>query len=190
MMTSYEVVKRAIEFSGPDRISLYWSTDVERSDILNVGYSPPKSWKPSQKGEDEWGCVWEKIFEKMMGQVTGHPIADWEDYKSYNFPAITLEERFKGLKEKVRWAKEEEKKYVIGHLGHLLFERLHFLRGMDNVFIDLYDPRRREKLGELEDRMVNFHKIMIEAYADCGVDCVAFADDWGCQDRMLVNPDM
>jgi hypothetical protein len=34
---------------------------------------------------DEWGCTWSRSTEKNMGQVTGHPLADWSALEHFHF---------------------------------------------------------------------------------------------------------
>jgi uroporphyrinogen decarboxylase len=183
MMTSYEVVKRAIEFSGPDRIPILWSTDLERSDIVDVGYTHP-TWESYQKVEDEWGCVWEKL-EKTMGQVTGHPIADWDDYPNYKFPDPHADERFDGIAEVIDKYSDRYISAVISVTG---FNRMTFLRGYDHLLEDLY--LNRDKLEELADRCFEIEMEIIKGYSQFDIDGIWFADDWGTQNALMISPNM
>ena len=35
------------------------------------------------KTTDCWGCVWDNLHEGMVGQVVGHPLADWKDFEGW-----------------------------------------------------------------------------------------------------------
>jgi len=183
MMTSYEVVKRAIEFSGPDRIPISWASDLERSDMIGVGYTHPIG-ESQQRGEDEWGCVWENL-EKTMGQVTGHPIADWDDYPNYKFPDPHNPERYEGIAEAIEKYSDRYISIVIGVTG---FDRLTFLRGYSNLLEDLY--LNRDKLEELADRCFETEMEIIKGYSQFDIHGVWFVDDWGTQKALMISPDM
>ena len=81
-MNSKELVKIAIEFKGPTRIPLCFREDPTDSDIVCVGPGLAKGWQPQEEGEDEWNCVWDNLIGTGAGQVKGHPIKEWDDFKS------------------------------------------------------------------------------------------------------------
>ena len=35
---------------------------------------------------DDFGCTWTTAIDGITGTVTGHPLADWGNYKNYRFP--------------------------------------------------------------------------------------------------------
>jgi uroporphyrinogen decarboxylase len=63
---------------------------------------------------------------------------------------------------------------------------MHFLRGMDSLFIDLYT--NRDHLVRLAEGLAAFNLEMIKGWKNAGVDAVFFGDDWGFQDRLMINP--
>ena len=56
-MTSYEIVRRAVEFDGPERIPIRFPS-LGLDDTYGVGPKAPDGWAPCQACADEWGVVW------------------------------------------------------------------------------------------------------------------------------------
>jgi len=196
-MDSRERTHRAVEFGGPDRVPLEWYTlegeeDRERSDVVSVLADlfgteeiPAGPAEGRIRWRDIWGCVWERMAGyDTIGQVVGHPLADDRALARFEPPPADTARRFAGVAEKVAAQRADRPRYVLGLLGNLLWERLHFLRGMEQAMIDLYE--RPGLLGEVADRIVEFHRSSIAGYAAAGADAVAFAEDWGSQDRLLI----
>jgi len=188
-MNSREIVFKAIEFDGPERVPLYFPA-IGKSDILDlplVFSDPETGWLPftdtPRAGRDEWGCYW-TTMEKTMGQVTVHPLDDWKKIETYEFPDPHLERRFSSAKDMLKITKNE--KYLMGSLPFVLFERLHFLRGFENLLTDLYLDR--DKVLSLADKILQFQMEDVKQWAELGVDGIAFTDDWGSQKALFVPP--
>lgn len=180
-MTRREVVIKAITMGRPGRIPINSEMNpefVHVSDCLAVRYK--------ELAKDEWGWTFEKLEEdKTIGQVKKHPIADWGEYKAWKIPRPDIERRFEGLAEKVSVMRAKGY-FVMGLVSQYIFERLHYLRGMTNIFEDLYE--NGERLKELGDRIVEFQKEIIAAYAGVGVDGIWGGDDWGMQNQLMIPP--
>ena len=94
---SREIVRRAIERTGPPRLPVnYCNRDVEDSDTAGVGPAPAAGFTPSQPGETEWGFVWE-VLDETMGQPKTHPLADWDCIADYVAPDPYAPGRFDDL---------------------------------------------------------------------------------------------
>jgi len=78
-------------------------------------------------------------------------------------------------------------KFLIGE-GISLYERAHYLRGLENIWVDLYDEK--DKLCQLLDILVEMNVYAIKRYAEEGVDGYMFADDWGLQKSLMISPTM
>jgi len=182
-MDHKERVKRAIEFEGPDRVPCCFAIPDE-DDIVVVGYVEDPHFVPSVKGEDEWGCVWETISTKM-GEVKGHPLDDWSKLDTYKVPDLASPGRYEEAK---RTMETYRNKYILAGIGNILFERMHHLRGLDKLLMDFYlEP---EKVDKLADMVMGTRFGAIERWAELGADAVIFWEDWGIQDRLLVNPEI
>jgi hypothetical protein len=193
---SQERVWRAVEFKGPDRIPFEWyrygvgAVDLSRSDIAFVRFIPllePRVEKVGKKtiAVDEWGCEWvshEDIF--TMGQPLGHPLQDWTNIDDYVFPELDLDRRLEGLEREVKHLRALGK-YIVGSMSFGIWERLHFLRGLEEAIIDLYS--RRDRVERILEELTRFKIGLVKGYSELGVDCVNFTDDWGTQTRLMVS---
>jgi uroporphyrinogen-III decarboxylase len=66
------------------------------------------------------------------------------------------------------------------------FERLQFLRGSENLFMDIaYDTAELHQLLEI---VHEYYLKDIESWCQTAVDGIMFMDDWGTNDRLLINP--
>jgi len=196
-MDSRERVLRAVEFRVPDHIPYEWykhgvgEADRTRSDILWTHYKPLRA--PIVEGKDdevwstdEWGCTWVSYKSvPTMGQPLVHPLQDWENYSNFKFPKIDLERRFDGVEEEVQEFRDLGK-YVIGALDFGIWERLHFMRGLNETVMDLYS--KPERVHSLLEIITEFKLELIKGYSGLGIDCVGFTDDWGDQTRLMIRP--
>jgi hypothetical protein len=180
MMTSREVVRRTLEFQGPDRLAHdfpeKFGTDFEWG-----GMDPSPDARPA-KGRDEWGAVWENIGGSQLGEVKEFPLKDWSDFKNLHIPNIHDPQRWKSLE----GAREKAgDKFLLGS-GLSLYERGHFIRGLENTWLDIYNAP--DQLGQLLDILVEMSLVTIERYAAAGFDGYIFPDDWGMQNRLMISP--
>ncbi|MFP4055642.1 MAG: uroporphyrinogen decarboxylase family protein [Candidatus Brocadiia bacterium] len=183
MMPSRELVERAATFQGPERVPRDlpqpWGTD-----FFHIGAGPDPRWQPSVEGEDEWGCVWQKLDGRTMGQVKGHPLDDYARLDDFPFPDYDLPARYEQARQRVREAGE---KFVIAGIPLQLMHRLDYLRGNANAMMDPYD--HPQELGRLLDIMADIAIDAVRHLAAIGAHGIISADDWGLQDRLFVHPD-
>jgi len=187
-MTSKELVLAAIEFKGPERLPLRYAFNPEKSDIVSVGYSPAQGWKAKKEGEDEWGCVWDKLGGRIVssfGQVKEHPIKTLKDYESYEFPDPHAAGRFKGIEAQIEKYKD---KYIAAGMGFHDFNRLMFLRGMEELFEDLIF--NKDVVIKFLKKLVDWQIEIIKEYMKFNIDGVWFGDDWGTQRSLMISPEL
>jgi uroporphyrinogen decarboxylase len=179
-MTPREVVTRTIRFQSPDRLA-YSLTPECGSDFLMLDMSPSPDVRPGS-GVDEWGCVWSSIGVSRLGEVKERPLNDWADWNKLKIPDIRDPNRWKTL-DGAREAAGD--KFLLAY-GISLYERAHFIRGLENVWADtLSGP---EELGRLLDVLVDMNLYAIERYAQAGADGYFFCDDWGLQKGLMISP--
>ena len=82
----------------------------------------------------------------------------------------------KGGKVLKRLGKRLEIRFLLGH-GIEIYERIHFLRGLENTWTDIYLERKH--LEGLLDILVDINLEIIHHYAEAGVDGFISCDDWG-----------
>ena len=183
MMTSRELVERAVTFAGPERVPRAlpepWGTD-----FFGLGPGPDPDWKPSVEGEDEWGCVWMKLGDRTMGQVKTHPLDDYAKLDDFPFPNYDLPVRYDAARQSVANAGD---KFILASVPVTFIHRLDYLRGNTDAMMDPYD--HPDELGRLLDKMADIAIDAISHFADVGVHGIISCDDWGLQDRLFIHPD-
>ena len=180
-MTPRELVKRTVLFEGADRIP-YCLTEKYGSDFAGVGMNPSPDSRPSI-GVDEWGCVWENIGVSNLGEVKQPVLADWAQWDALLIPDIQDPKRWETLTEARVQAGD---RFLIAY-GISLYERAHFLRGLEDTWVDIHTAPL--ELGRLVDVLVDMNLYAIEQYARAGADGYMWCDDWGLQDRLMISPE-
>ena len=180
-MTSKEIVLNTIRFKGAERIP-FSLTEKYGSDFANIGMKPSPDARPGS-GIDEWGCEWHNIGVSHLGEVKNFPIKQWSDWASLSIPNIEDPDRWKGLASARENAGD---KFLIGG-GISLYERTHFVRGLENTWVDIHTAP--EELGRLIDVLVDMNIYAIKRYAEAGADGYMWCDDWGLQSRLMISPE-
>ncbi len=187
-MSSYEVMARAIEFRKPDRLPLHLEA-LGVDDVHVVGWNQIGTGDHRYRETvDEWGCTWARSEMDNMGQVKGHPLADWASWDNFRWPDLDDPAFYEGMAERFEGS---EGKYVVTSIFMLLFERMHALHGFEATLTDLYlEP---ERIAALADRIVDVDLRIIENIAERFGDRIhgfTFTDDWGTQQNVFVRPAM
>jgi len=180
-MTSRECVTKAIRFQGADRLPFNFP-EKYGSDFAGVSMDPSPDARPNNQ-RDEWGALWKNIGICNLGEVEDFPLKDWNDFEKLTIPDVRDAERWNIL-EGVRCRAGD--KFLLAS-GVSLYERVHFIRGLENTWMDIYQAP--DKLGRLIDILVKMNLYAIERYAQAGADGYIFCDDWGLQDRLMISPD-
>jgi uroporphyrinogen decarboxylase len=192
-MSSREIVKRCIEFKDPPRIGMSFRTAPingkiwEMDDFAGISYSLDPGFRPSQKGEREWGTVYVSFDPtgENMGQSKVHPLAEgWHLMERYKFPDFDIPARYAHLPKQVQ-AHHKLGKYVYGHILALMTLPME-LRGIENWFVD--HLLHSENLCMLLDHIVDINLKIIDEMGNAGADGVIVWDDMGTNERCLVSP--
>jgi uroporphyrinogen decarboxylase len=120
-----------------------------------------------------------------MGQVVGHPLADWSALEGFRPPDPRNPFYFQRIEPELDKAGE---RYVAVTCHFNLLERLHMLRGFAACMEDLcLEPQRVERTLDmiLEFRLEQFD----ELYRRFGnrIDGLFLTDDWGTQQGTFVG---
>ena len=187
-VTSYEIVKRAIHFQGPERLPLRFAT-LGLDDTHSVGTNAIGTGDHARRETyDEWHCLWVRSEVANMGQVRGHPLQDWANWDSYEWPDADDPAYYAGMESRFEGS---ETKYVLTGIFMLLFERMHSLRGMTEVLTELHT--QRERMAELADRIVAFDLAVLRNIGQRfpgRIHGFSFTDDWGTELATFVSPRM
>ena len=188
-MQPREIVKRAIEFRTPPRLP-FWQHEVPEApdDVCDIWEMDraEAGWFFDHCAPDDWGCIWARTEVKNMGQVVGHPLADWSAFDHYRPPDPRNPFYFERLEPLLDQAGD---RYVAVTSHFNLIERFHMLRGFAAAMEDLYlQPQRAERLLDciLEFKLGLFE----ELHRRFGgrVDGLFLTDDWGTQRGPFVSP--
>lgn len=181
-MAPREIVRKTIAFDAPERLARSFP-DPFGNDFVWMGMSPNPDARPNITAADEWGCEWENIGICQLGEVKKPALLTWDDYDAMNIPDVEEPRRW----EAIAGARERAgDKYLLAS-GISLYERVHFLRGLENAWIDIYEEP--EKLRRLIDLLVEMNLKAIRRYRAQQPDGYMFCDDWGLQDRLMIAPE-
>ena len=188
-MSSYEVVRRAVEFQTPDRLPLRFDS-LGLSDVHGVGWNQTGTGDHSRLHTlDEWGCTWERSAGAAnMGQVKGHPLADWRALEHYRWPDPHDPAFYEGMEQRFEGSSG---KYISTGIFMLLFERMHALHGFENTLTDL--AMGDERIEMLADRIVAFDLGIIaniSARFPGQIHALGFSEDWGTQQALIIRPNL
>ena len=136
---------------------------------------------------DEWGTRWGHAFGGVGASPLGNAIDDWsqlDDYLAHRIPDPHATGRLDRAKELL--AVHGDKKYCVALICPALFERQHFLRGMENTFCDFASngPEVERLLETLCDNLIE----LIREWGQTKISGYYLTDDWGSQAGLMVSP--
>ncbi len=149
------------------------------------------AYRANESFTDAWGCVWDSAIDGIEGIVSEFPLEDWDALDSYQVPdplatgdrgPVDWEARLKGVAD----AKAAGNLTRGGTPHGYIFMRLYYLRGFDNLMLDMATDEPR--LQTLIDMLVAHNKIIIDQWLGAGVDVVEFAEDLGTQTASCIGP--
>lgn len=202
-LDSRQIVYRTLNFDNPPRVArhlgvLPWAEKRYPEEVAAIRWDYPDDivgidghqQQPTQTSGDrygmryvdEWGCEFEGITEGYIGEVKAPPIVDWSDLSRIRFP----EEWLTIQPDLINRDCGATDKFVFANCCPRPFEQLQFLRGTEDLYIDLVDP----PAGMLDvlKRMHDLYCRQAEVWANTDVDAISFMDDWGSQNALLINP--
>ena len=207
-MTSRELVIRTLNHEPIPRVPRdLWIPDIEDpsrvdevaeinarypSDIVTLEVEPLHVKRSHGKGKagectDAWGCTWQVANDIAGSQPTlkQSPLAEASRIAAYQPPAEPFD--------RSRFAKANKlcpatNRFVLAWSEVRPFDRLRFLRGGEAAMVDLARCTKdiRGLLAMLHDLACK----ELERWAETEVDGVAFRDDWGSPDGLLIAPEM
>jgi uroporphyrinogen decarboxylase len=204
MMTSRERMLATIRYESPDRIPVIYHPSPaglhvhgEKLRELFCRYPPdnmisfdgiptPPPGTIDELGQyheirrDEWGTTWEFLIFGLQGHPKEYPLASWSEGKNFDFPPPPDREMLGKAGLPFRKTDYLE---IAGWVS--IFEKLHALRPIDQVLMDLATGDR--DLIAFLDRLVWYWLDLIHYYIAEGVDVIQFGDDWGTQTGQLVS---
>ena len=207
MHISKEIVIKTLEFNNPERVpnslwTLPWAEShypdelekIKKNFTWDFATISPKYEKTPEtvgdmykigKSTDAWGCIFENRHEGVIGEVKTPIVtdADWKDTGKVHIPMEWLTFDIDDVNKQCDIKKD---KFISGGCCPRPFEQLQFIRGTENLYIDLmFKP---EKMMNFLSLMHEFYCDLMEKWAKTNVDYLFFMDDWGSQKSLLINP--
>lgn len=201
-MNSRERVIRAIEMTGPDRVPLTHATlpgaavrygaalealyarfpeDVTSVGSATTGEFGPQIGVPSR---DTWGSLWVRTSEEHKGQVVYCPLKDWKALDTFQPPDTASDSLFAEIEANLK--RNAGRLYTLAD-GDIIWQRMFYLHGYQAMLEDLLlEP---ERCAQLRDLIVSVMRRRVERLCKLpDLDGVAFRDDWGTQEALMISP--
>lgn len=189
-MTSREIIKAVLEFAGPSRIGMSLPDPYPDDIIFARRTAPAAEGLEPQGGElrrwrDEWGVTWASLTDFDKGEVVASAIDDWSQLDSYSPPDLGCGQDYARAAE--RFAADSDH-FRVSYLPGFTFNVARKLRKLDNYLCDLV--LARPKVDQL-NAIVRAELLKgIDSIAAAGADAIMFPEDWGTQDRLMIDPAM
>lgn len=212
-MDSRERILAAINIKEPDRVPLFLEVvpELEQklykqyglkgnelltflgNDIVSCSLGVANLWSKIYKDEnevDEWGFRWQSVKHNhgIYSEIIYRPLekASFGDLKSYKIPYPEDEKRYS---EVISMRERFGEKYAIMvDLSCTIFELSWYLRGMDNLLMDMVTNKSFVNL--LMNKILEFYIPAAKKLAGIGVDIIWIGDDVGMQTGMIISPEM
>ena len=205
MITSRERVIATLTFNKPDRaprhlwalpyVSLFRKNELDAlmeeypMDLQGTQMSPGQADNDAQATAqtgtytDAWGSVWHVAEPGVIGEVRGPAIAEWSDLATFQPPWHLIRQR--DLTHVNRECDASDK-FMLSDVTARPFERLQFLRGTENLFIDL--AYGTAEVLQLLEMVHGYYLEDIRRWWQTHVDGIFVMDDWGTNQALLINP--
>lgn len=134
---------------------------------------------------DEWGTTWEYRIYGIWGHPIAWPLNDLDRLASYRPPDPPPWEGPDVDAARAACRAEQARYFVLGG-GGSLFEKLHSVRRFEDVLMDL--AADTPQIHRLADLIVEHYLAHVRRAVAIGVDGVAFGDDYGTQEALIVSP--
>ena len=189
-MTPREIMQAVLEFADPPRIGMSlpepYPNDLQ---WVSAGRRQREPLEPRpgelRRWRDAWGVTWHSLTEFDKGEVAEPAIGNWADLDTYEPPDLGREEDY--AKAAATLAAGTDK-FTLGGLPGFTFNVARKLRRLDNYLCDLVLERDKvEKLNALVRQQL---LRAIDRWGALGVDAIMFPEDWGTQDRLMIDPAM
>lgn len=141
---------------------------------------------------DEFGVTWSMPSDQpLYMDISYHPLADAtiKDIRHYPFPKGDDPGRFKGLRERALYLRENTPYAVVSGISGVVYETCWYLRGLETWFMDLVS--QPEFCEALLDQTLKFwmdwFRVFLDEVGDL-VDVIMVGDDLAGQTGPLFRP--
>lgn len=132
---------------------------------------------------EEFAAVLEEVGDGAIGEVKGALVEDWDEaLETIRFPVGLLSFD----RERVNAFHRADDRFILAECSPRPFEQLQFLRGSENLYMDLARPSAA--LLRFIRKIHGFYCDLLTEWARTEVDGLFFMDDWGSQSSLLISP--
>ena len=138
--------------------------------------------------EDDWACIWRNIQDGVIGQVVRHPLDDWAKLKKYKTPDPLKQINWSNLSKIVDENRRLDRPVIATPESSSqggFFDRLQFLRGLENLFIDMISEA--PQLDLLIEMVLEYNMKYIRKYLELNPDVMWFHGDIGSQHGLMFS---
>jgi len=189
-MTSKEIVRRTLEFDGPERLARSlpepWGSDLGHVPVDYTGLDG--GWKRLDDDHwehlDEWGNLWRGIGGNK-GEVVRGALQHIDDAGTVPLPPLDDPARYAESREAL--AKDTEH-FMVAALPGFTFNIARKMRRLDQYMMDLH--LHREQIETLHNRIDDLLVGMVDHFGEAGADAISTLEDWGTQLGLMIHPDL
>jgi len=203
-MDPRKLIKETLSFASPYRVprdlwTLPWAEEHYPVQLAEIRQRFPRDMTtaPGFKQEayrtqgdqygiglyvDEWGCTFENRQRGVIGEVKAPLVSSWSDLDKVVPPT----EAFSINPDQINAFCKATDLFVMGGCCPRPFERAQFIRGSENLYMDLAE--QPDELFIMLNRIHEFYLQELELWAKTDVDGLMFMDDWGAQRSLLISP--
>ncbi|MFI4910888.1 MAG: uroporphyrinogen decarboxylase family protein [Sedimentisphaeraceae bacterium JB056] len=136
--------------------------------------------------EFETGAKAKIQFKPHFYHTFDLPVKTFGDLKSLNLPDPFDENRYKSIKDNIKYLKDRGE-FVMCSLNGFFSGLHYFLCDYQEVLMGLIADHKL--IEGMLDKLGNWNLAVAGQLADCGADCIALCDDLGAKQSMLLSPD-
>ncbi len=163
------------------------------NDLVTASLGPSKQWQQKRWGEDgveyyddQWGNIWcRKEDGCMRGEIFKPALESWENLETLKIPDYNDAARFEDARKRFN---DSPDKFKIGVIPGWVFDTSRHLRKMEVYLCDLIE--HRDEVDRLNTVIADMLIQTIKRYSQIGADAIAFYEDMGTQNSLLISPSM
>jgi len=135
---------------------------------------------------DGWGTKWEYRIYGIWGHPVEWPLNDLSKLDSYKTPPVPPSSgpEFESAK---AYAQVRKQRYFLTGDGGALFETLRWVRRFEYILMDIEDDT--PEINRIADIIMEYDEEHIRRSLALDVDAVAFGDDLGTQNALMISPE-
>ena len=191
-MTPREIIEKVVTFQSPPRIGMTFSRD-RQNDVVSGGIGRDPNFDDKRHVKDNveyWYDVWGNLWHRIVGMSAGGEVAepvlkDWADLDTLVLPDFSDPARYQAARKNHA---DHPDLFPVGGLPAFPFNTMRYMRKVEVFLADvLLYP---DHVMALQRRMVDLIKDSILQWSHTEAKALMFCEDWGTQERLLINPEL